>query len=113
MGPAYPFEVKGNSLRHQPSYTSVYEFCLAFTFIPSLSAKPFNRLTVAFERLARDLTKTHLGPGAEGYRTGAPPDEHEHRPPKMKAVIQHLASLAGEWVWKPHHDLPEDPAYKM
>jgi len=112
MGAAYPFEVDRATLRHVPSATKVYEFCLAISFVPTISKKPYVRLQIGFERLLRDLMKQFFGDGAQGFRTGHPGDKHEFRPTRIKAVIEHLASLAGEWVWHPDADLPEDPSYK-
>lgn len=109
LGTAYPFEIQGNGLLYRPSRTLVYEFCLAVSQAPSLIEGEFARLPVAFERLVRDLLICFLGPGAQGLRTGWPPDAHEPRPPRFKQVIARLEDLTGEWIWSPEHGKPGDP----
>jgi hypothetical protein len=53
----------------------------------------------------------YLGPGAQGYRTGWPPDKHEDRPVRFKEVIAKLRGLAGEWNWSPEPGLDDDPSH--
>ena len=113
LGALYPFGTKGNRLVYKPSWTLVYEFCLAVSQAPSLSEGPLARLPVAFERLARDVLVIFLGPGAQGIRTGWPADEHEPRPPRFKEVISGLNKMTGEWIWSPDLGMPDDPDHKI
>ncbi len=111
LGASYPFRLERNRLIYSSSTTLAYEFCLATSQSPSLSAGEFKRLPPAFERLARDVVKCFLGPDAEGYRTGWPRDDLEDRPVKFKAVVERLHELTGEWVWAPGPDRPPDPSH--
>jgi hypothetical protein len=116
LNSAYPFQIEGNRLVYQPSRTLVYEFCLAVSQSPSLNEGAFAELPVAFERLARDVLVCFLGSGAEGVRTGWPPDEFDPRPPRLKQVISSLSrrmgESTGEWKWSPEAGLPDDPEPK-
>jgi hypothetical protein len=68
---------------------------------------------MAFERLARDVLVCFLGSGADGVRTGWPPDERDPRPARLKQVITELnkriGEAVGEWIWSPEAGLPDDP----
>lgn len=110
LGLAYPFDLQKNCLIYRPSVTQVYEFCLAASLTPSLSAKPYNRIPAAFERLARDVLLCFLGKGAEAMRTGSPPDEFEpEQPASFRETCKLLNKLTGEWIWRSRSDLPEEP----
>ena len=102
LGEAYPFTLDGNSIVYRQSFTLAYEFCLAVSQAPDgLSKRPYNRLPIAFERLARDAAVLFLGCGAKSYRTGWPSDKWEDRPTRFKDVIQVLHDRTGEWYWNP------------
>ena len=109
LGGLYPFVVADNQLVYSQSRTLAYEFCLAVTQAPSLSKGDFTRLPIAFERLVRDILIRFLGPGAQGIRTGWPPDAHEPRPAHFKELIAALHNATNEWEWAPEIDLPKDP----
>lgn len=109
LGQSYPFQLTGNRVVYSRSHTLAYEFCLAVTQAPSLTAGDYKALPVAFERLARDVLLCYLGPGASGYRTGWPPDRREPRPARFRQVVRQLHKLTGEWHWNPLPDLPSDP----
>jgi hypothetical protein len=111
LGTSYPFAVDGNRLLYNRSDTLVYEFCLAVSSAKSLNEGDFARLPVAFERLVRDVLICFLGPGAQGYRTGWPPDNLEPRPTKFKEVVAKLRELTGEWHWSPDVGLADDPSH--
>jgi hypothetical protein len=110
LGNKYPFELDGNKIVYEQSLSLAYEFCLAVSEAPSLSAGELKRLPIAFERLARDIVKCYLGPGAAAYRTGWPRDSLEPRPLRFKALVKKLNLLTGEWHWQPSLGLPDDPS---
>lgn len=103
----YPFALNGNRLVYRNSRTLVYEFCLAISQAPSLVEKPFNRLPIAFERLSRDILVGFWGFGAQGYRTGWPPDDYEERPSRFEEVVAQLHERTGEWFWRPDPGMPD------
>jgi hypothetical protein len=112
VGEYYPFKASGNRLEYIPSSTCVYEFCLAVSQSPSVKEGDFARLPPTFERLARDVLTCFLGSGAEGMRTGWPPDHFEKRPSRFKAVVEEIRARTKarrDWNWHPHPDLPNDP----
>lgn len=107
LGDAYPFRLSNGQLEYKGSRSLVYEFCLAISQSPGLSAGDFKRLPVAFERLMLDLTLRFLGEGSVGRRTGWPPEGD--RPPNFKALISSLHKETNEWHWNPDHGRPDDP----
>lgn len=111
LGDGYPFALQGSRLSYRPSRTGVYEFCLAVSLAPSLSAREWKGLPVAFEFLSRDVLCMHLGPETQGVRTGWPRDSSEGLPTRAKKLFAHLRERTGEWVWRPRgEDRPEDPS---
>lgn len=109
LGDAYPFQATGNHLTYSRSKTLIYEFCLAVSTAPTITEGRFVRLPRAFERLCRDVVSIFLGTDSDGYRTGAPSDEDEGKPARMKDVASELNSRTGEWHWEPRPGMPEDP----
>ncbi len=105
----YPFRLDGNRLTYCRSKTLIYEFCLAIASAPTITDGHYIALPRAFERLIRDVVSIFLGSMSDGYRTGAPSDEDEGRPSRMKAVASDLNRLTGEWHWHPRSELPPDP----
>lgn len=106
----YPFSLKNGSLHYVKSNTFVYEFCLAVS-CARLSGKKFIRLTNAFERLARDVTRCFLGEGAQALRTGWPPDDFEERSSYFREVCSEIHKQTGEWVWAERTGLPGNPRH--
>ncbi len=110
MGESYPFVWKDAHLTHRPSVSKVYEFCLAITMAPSLSQGVLKGLSIAFERLARDVLRLHTGPTSRGVRTGWPRQPADQLPTRAQAVFKRLEELTGEWLWQPRQTRPEDPS---
>jgi hypothetical protein len=111
LGEGYPFRKSRNGLEYRGTFTNVYEFCLAITFLESLSTRFGRRFQIAFERLVRDVLVCHLGRGAVGYRTGMPGDRLEPRPRRIKDILAFVADRSGpnEWRWDPLPDYPAQP----
>jgi hypothetical protein len=112
LGKSYPFEVQENQLTYRQSATLAYEFCLAVSLAPTLREEQYVRLPRAFEFLVRDVLICFLGPNAEGYRTGWPGDDVDERPTRFKDLISLLHDRTGEFYWKPHPGLPDDPSHQ-
>lgn len=110
LGSHYPFERIGTGLRHRPSATGVYEFCLAVTNASNLTTGEFSRLPAAFEILARDALQSYLGTGARGLRTGWPRDASDGLPSRAKQIFARVHAETGEWIWRPQYGKPEDPS---
>jgi len=113
MKDAYPFTLgKGSSLNYRPSKTGVYEFCLAVARNPTGEMSGFPKASAIFEMLGRDVVASHLGRGAAGFRTGAPPYPFEDRGNSARDTFQALERLCGEFRWHPEHGFPEEPSFK-
>jgi hypothetical protein len=110
LGKHYPFERTGTGLRHRPSTTGVYEFCLAVTNASNLTTGEFARLPAAFEILARDALQSYLGAGSRGLRTGWPREAADGLPSRAKQIFGRVHSQTGEWKWQPQHGRPDDPS---
>ncbi len=79
MGDSYPFHALGGSLAHRRSQSGVYEFCLAAARNPRGTAEGKPHVNTIFEWIARDVLASHMGPGAQAFRTGWPVHESEER----------------------------------
>lgn len=77
MGDAYPFAIKGSSLKYHKSFLGIYEFCLAISQAPSIVSKPFYRLPRNFERLTASVFQHYIGLDATSFRFGTPTDEDD------------------------------------
>lgn len=108
LGNAYPFSRRGNALYYNPSNTLIYEFCLATSIQKQLSASPFNELPVLFELIAAEAARCYLGNLAKSFRTGWPSHNDNERPTTLKAMLEKLSELCGEFKWQPRAELPRD-----
>jgi hypothetical protein len=107
LGDAYPFELRGNEIRYRPSFTGVYEFCLATSCAPNITAGAFVKLPRVFERVTTLIVQRYLGDHTESLHTGWPRDRRVGT--TFRAVMNKLNEMSGEWVWSTHPDLPDEP----
>ncbi|MDH1522140.1 hypothetical protein [Achromobacter mucicolens] len=108
LGDLYPFKLDGNALVYTPSETGVYEYCLAISQAPNITAFPYVELIRYFEVLAADTFKTYLGSGADYLRTGAPSIEHPKSSQTFQAAMELLHQATEEWVWGPQPEAEPD-----
>lgn len=100
----YPFELINGSLRYKGSKTGVYEYCLAISQAPNITARPYVDLIRYFEILAADIIRMFIGPGAGFLRTGAPSFPNINSAPNFQSAIERLHDLTEEWIWDPQED---------
>lgn len=112
MMEAYPFTTGRGALEYRPSKTGVYEFCLAVAHNPTGELRGHAKASAIFEWIARDVLMFHLGSGANGFRTGAPPYPFEGRGTSAKETFAALEKKCGEFSWCPALGLPQDPSHK-
>jgi hypothetical protein len=112
LGEHYPFSLNGTSLRHRQSHTGLYEFCLAASIEKYIKHKPYNRIPIAFERVAAEAVRYYLGRDAIALRTGWPSHDKAKRPIKFKDMAKILQESTGEWVWAPRPPNPPDPHHR-
>lgn len=98
----YPFKIERNTLVYYQSSTLAYEYLLAVSKAPSLSAEKFAEIPRSFERFVGQAIVAFLGPGAESYRLGWPPDPPHS--PLLRERVKEISNRTGEWRWNP---LPE------
>lgn len=109
LGIAYPFKLEGNKLRYIPSRTGFYEFCLATSTAPTVTADPYTKFPQYFERVVAALVKYYFGPDKSALHTGWP------RVPstRFRQAMAPLSRQDREWVWGPEVGLDDDPAYTV
>lgn len=107
MGAAYPFRFgQEGSLVYTRTELGFYEFCLAASTAPTITAGELVHLPRDFERVVAAIVKGYLGPHAGALHTGAPRD-HEVGI-GFKDAMKRLAELTNEWIWNPEEMLPEE-----
>ena len=104
LGDDYPFEIVGARLRHKPSSSLVYEFCLAVGQSPSLTDGDFTQLPRLFERMTARICADFMGAQTSFVHTGAPRDGSPAQ--SLKGAFGDIHSKSGEWRWDPEEDLP-------
>lgn len=104
LGELYPFELSNGALRYKESATGVYEYCLAISQAPNITAYPYVDLIRYFEVLAADIVRAFIGPGACFLRTGAPSFPSLHSASGFKNSAARLYTLTGEWIWDPQEE---------
>lgn len=113
LGEAYPFKLDNGALRYTPTASGVYEFCLAISTAPSLTAAPFVDLPRYFEILAGDVVCHYLGTGSKFIRSGAPAYPANAELTDFKQTIEYLHGQTNEWEWHPTWDAePDLPSVK-
>lgn len=111
LGSAYPFEIRGNSLIHQPNGLPIYELLLGICQSPSLTKEPYCELPRFFEYLSMLAGCGYLGPNASGYRTGWPrPESVSHFQALVADVKNKSGNFESEWQWQQAEHLPANPA---
>ncbi|WP_157793123.1 hypothetical protein [Bordetella genomosp. 8] len=108
LGDMYPFSLEGNTLKYSASTTGVYEYCLAISQAPSITAHPYVELVRYFEVLAADSVRAFLGDDADFLRTGAPTIEHPKSSAGFEDGMRRLNASTGEWVWHPQPEALPD-----
>ncbi len=108
LGDLYPFSLDGNALVYSASRTGVYEYCLAISQAPSITASPYVDLIRYFEVLAADSFRAYLGAGADYLRTGAPSIEHPKSSQSFQGAVHTLNQATEEWVWGPQPEAVGD-----
>ena len=108
LGDTYPFDLDGSRVAYRPSRSRVYEFCLAVSVAPSLSAGILKGLPVAFEHLVCEILRLHVGATGQVMRTGWPRDSSCSLT-RAKQLFAQLHKLSGEWIWQPQGLRPDDP----
>lgn len=98
---AYPFKLKGGTLRYSPSHTRIYEFMLSISCSPNLVSGDFSDLPRTFERVATVLVTEYFGDYATGWHTGWPRDGGA----SFQQVVGEIHRSTGEWQWNPQTDL--------
>ena len=112
MNGSYPFILKDGSVKHVPSKTGVYEFCLAVARNPKGIAVGFPKASAIFEFISRDILTLHFGRGTYGFRAGAPIYDFEQRGNCAKSTFETLNQRCGEFRWSPAPGFPDEPSHK-
>lgn len=107
MQDAYPFQLDNGSIRHTPSESGFYEYCLGICYAPSITAGEYVQLPRTFERLSGLVASKHLGPRWQVHHTGAPRSDHARFDDAMKNMSQVICD-GREWVWNPDRGYPDD-----
>lgn len=109
LGPAYPFEFTGKRLIHRPSRSGFYEFCLAASTAPSITADPYTAFPRYFERAVAGLIRYYFGRDKRALHVGWP-----RRPStSFKVAMSPLARQRFEWVWGPEDGMDDDPPHTV
>ncbi|MFT4152265.1 hypothetical protein [Parafilimonas sp.] len=107
LGESYPFEINGSQLIYRSSQTNYYEFCLAISTSPTITAGDYVNLPRVFERTCTLLAELYLGNDSDSVHVGSPRDE-EIGTTFFKAM-QKVNELTGEWVWNAIEDFGKQP----
>lgn len=108
LGDDYPFKLSDGGLRYRPSQTGAYEYCLAISQAPNITANPYTELIRYFEIFVADVFSVFLGIGSDFLRTGAPSIKHLKSSTGFRNGIDRLHSETDEWEWGPQSDVGED-----
>jgi hypothetical protein len=108
MGGAYPFAIDGGRVSYSASRSGFYEFCLATSCSPNITAGDYVSFPRVFERVTALLLKGYIGGEAEVLHTGAPRDREVGT--RFKDSLGALHERSGEWRWRPDEGLPDDPS---
>ncbi|HVW64204.1 MAG TPA: hypothetical protein VHB01_04255 [Nitrosospira sp.] len=110
LGDSYPFRLKENELFYIPSQTGVYEYCLAVSYLDSLTETPYAELVRFFEVIAAEAFRLFLGKDADYIRTGAPAISYPKTSMSFKQGFEFIHQQTAEWRWSPDEstliDLP-------
>jgi hypothetical protein len=107
MGAHYPFELIASSLSYRGNNSSahkVYLQCLKTSVAPTKDDRE------GFEDLAGRALRAYLGESRAivksfGWKATAEADQ----PRRIKAMVEELHELTGEWPWAPDVGFPQDP----
>lgn len=107
LGDRYPFRLEGSQLIYNSSRSHFYEFCLAISTAPTITAGEYVNLPRVFERTCTLLAKLYLGHDSGSIHVGSPRDPEVGT--TFYDAMKKVNEVTGEWIWNTIEDFGNQP----